>query len=57
MANYNPKWPYILYQPYRILTIGDSGSGKPKYKLNNLNLKKHQQTDIEKIYFFGKDPF
>ena len=25
---HNPKWPYISGYPYRILTIGGSGSGK-----------------------------
>ena len=30
VTNYNPKWSHILDQPYRILIIGDSGSGKTK---------------------------
>ena len=30
----NLKWPYIPYHPYRILTIGGSGSGKMNALLN-----------------------
>ena len=28
---HNEKWPYIPDHPYRILTIGGSGSGKKMY--------------------------
>ena len=40
---YNQKWPYILDHPYRITTIGGSGSGKPNALLslireNNINV-------------------
>ena len=35
-TNYNPNWPYIPNNPYRILIIGSSGSGKTNvYKLIN----------------------
>ena len=52
--NHNKNWPYISDHPYRILIIGDSGSGK----INTLlNLIKHQQPDIEKIYLYVKNPF
>ena len=51
--NYNPKWPYIPDQPYRILIIGGSGSGKTNVLLN---LIKHQPPDIDKIYLYVKDP-
>ena len=44
--NHNPKWPYILDHPYRILIIGGSGSGKTNVLLN---LTRYQQPDIEKI--------
>ena len=52
--NHNRNWPYIPDHPYRILIIGGSGSWK-----NNelLNLIKHQQPDIDKIYLCVKDPF
>ena len=26
--DHNPNWPYIPDHPYRILTVGGSGSGK-----------------------------
>ena len=46
--NHNPNWPDSLDQPYRILIIGGSGSGKT----NALsNLIKHQQPDIDKNLF------
>ena len=51
--NYNPKWPYIPDHPYRILIIGDSGSGKINVLLN---LTK-QQEDIDRIYLYTKNPF
>ena len=52
--SHNPNWRYISDHPYRILIIGASGSAK-----NNvlLNLIKHQQPDISKIYLYVKDPF
>ena len=31
---YNKNWPYIPDHPYRILIIGDSGSGKTNVLLN-----------------------
>ena len=52
--NHNPNCPYILDHPYIILIIGVSGSGKT-YVL--LNLIKNQQSDIDKIYWYVKDPF
>ena len=51
--NHNPYWPYIPDHPYRILIIGGSGSGKTNAILN---LIKHQQPDINKIYLYVKDP-
>ena len=48
--NHNPNWAYIPDHPYRILIIGGSG-----YML--LNLIKPQQSDINKIYLYVKDPF
>ena len=45
---HNQNWPYIPHHRYRILIIGDSESGK----LVLLNLIKHQQPDIDKIYLY-----
>ena len=50
--NHNPNWPYIPDHPYRILTIGDSGSGKTNVLLNVI---KHQRPDIDKICLYVKD--
>ena len=48
------KWPYnIPDHPYRILTIGGSGSGKTNALLNLIN----NQPDIDKIYLYAKDPY
>ena len=51
-AEHNSKWQYIPDHPYRILIIGDSGSGKRNALLNLIN----NQSDIDKIYLFDKDP-
>ena len=50
---YNLKWPYIPYHPYRILIVGGSGSGKTNALLNLIN----NQPDIDKIYIYAKDPY
>ena len=49
----NLNWPYIPDDPYRILIIGGSGSGKKKALLNLVN----NQSDIDKIYLYAKDPY
>ena len=46
-TQYKSKWPYIPDHPYRILIIGDSGSGKTNALLNLTN----NQPDIEKNIF------
>ena len=46
-------WPYIPDHPYRILIIGDSGSGKRNLLLNLIE----NQSDIDKIYLYAKDPY
>ena len=51
--NHNPNWPYIPDHPYRILIIGGSGSGKTNALLNLIN----NQSDIDKIYLYAKDPY
>ena len=50
---HNSKWPYIPDHPYRILTVGGSGSGKTNALLNLIN----NQPDIDKIYLYAKDPY
>ena len=47
----NKKWSYISDHPYRILIVGDSGSGKTNALLNLIN----EQDDIDKIYLCTKD--
>ena len=49
--NHNPNWPYIPDHPYRILIIGDLGSGKTNTLLSLIN----NQPDIDKIYLYAKD--
>ena len=46
-TQHKSKWPYIPDHPYRILIIGDSGSGKTNALLNLTN----NQPDIEKNIF------
>ena len=50
-TEHNPKWPHIEDYPYRILIVGDSGSGKTNALLNLIN----NQPDIDKIYLYAKD--
>ena len=45
------KWPYIPDQPYRILIIGGSGSGKTNTLHNLIN----EQRNIGKMYLYAKD--
>ena len=47
------KWSYIPDHPYSILIIRGSGSGKTNAWLNLIN----NQSDIEKIYLYAKDPY
>ena len=53
IEEYNPHWPEIPDHSYRILIVGDSGSGKANALLNLINHK----TDIDKVYFYAKDPY
>ena len=46
-VKHNLSWTYIPDHPYRILIIGGSGSEKTNVLLN---LIKHQQPDIDRIY-------
>ena len=51
--NHNPNWPYIPDIPHKILTNDGLGSTKTNLLMN---LIKHQQPDIDKIYLYLKDP-
>ena len=53
IKEHNSKWPYIPDHPYRILIIGGSGSGKTNALLNLIN----NQSEIDKIYLYAKDPY
>ena len=48
---HNEKWPYIPDNPYRILIIGGSGSGKTNALINLIN----EQNDIGKIHLHAGD--
>ena len=48
---HNPIWRETPENPYRILTVGGSGSGKVNALLN---LKNHEP-DFDKIYLYAKD--
>ena len=46
MKEHNPNWPQIPGHLYRILIVGNSGSGKTNSLFNLIN----QKQDIDKIY-------
>ena len=50
--NIKKNWSYIPDHSSRILIIGGSGSGKTNVLLNLIE----NQPDIDKIYFYAKDP-
>ena len=52
-TEHNSEWPYVPDHPYRILIIGDCGSGKTNVLLNLIN----NQPDMDKIYLYAKDPY
>ena len=52
-TEHNKNCPYTPDHPYRILTIGSSGSGKTNVLLNLIE----NQLDIDKIYLYVKDPY
>ena len=52
-TKHNSKCPYIPDHTCRILIIGGSGSGKTNALLNLIN----NQSDIDKICFYAKDPY
>ena len=47
---HNWKWSYIPYHPYRISTMGGSGSGKTNTLLNLIK----EQDDVDKIICMRK---
>ena len=53
IKEHNLNWPQIPDDPYRMLIIGGSGSGKT----NLLFILVNQQPDIDKIYLYAKDPY
>ena len=52
-TKHNKKWPYVPHHPYWILIVGGSESGKTNALLN----LKENQSDIDKIYLYAKDPY
>ena len=48
---HNEKWPYIPDHTYKILIIGDSGSGKTNASFNLIN----EQDNIDNIYLYARD--
>ena len=53
MKEHNPNRTKIPDHPYIILITGGSGSGITKSLFNLVS----QQTDIDKIYLYAKDPY
>ena len=53
IIEHNSKWPSIPDHPYRILIAAGSGTGKTNALLNLIN----NQSDIDKIYLYAKDPY
>ena len=53
MKEHDPHLPQILDHPYRILIIGDSGSGKTNSLFNLISHPPH----IDKICLYAKDPY
>ena len=52
ITNKNDKnRPYIPDHPYRIIIIGNSGSGKTNALINIIK----EQNDIDKIYLYARD--
>ena len=53
VKEHNPDWSEIFNYPYRILIFGASGPAKTNSLFNLIS----QQPDIDKIYFYVKDPY
>ena len=52
--DHNGEWPYIPDHPYRILTIGGSGSGKTNTLINLIKEQDYNDV-IDKTYLYAKD--
>ena len=52
-TEHNENWPYTPDHSHRILLTGGSGSGKTNALLNLIK----EQSDIDKIYLYAKDPY
>ena len=50
IEEHNPHWPEIPDHSYRILIVGDSGSGEANALVNLIN----HGTDIDEVYFVLK---
>ena len=50
---HNPNWSQIYKNPFRILIIRGSVSGRTNALLNLIS----HQPDINKIYLYSKDPY
>ena len=48
---HNEKWLYVPDDPYRIIIIGSSGSGKTNALINLIN----EQNDIDKVHLYARD--
>ena len=53
VKEHNPNWPQIANHPYRTLIIGGFGYRKTNSLFNLIN----QQLDIDKFYFYAKNPY
>ena len=53
IKEHNLNWPQIPDLPFRILIIGGSGSGKKNSLFNLIN----EESGIDKIYLYAKDPY
>ena len=52
-TKHNKNQPYVPGHPYRILIVGGSGFGKTNALLNLIE----NQSDVDKIYLYAKDPY
>ena len=53
IKEFNPNWPQIPDHPYKLLIIRGPASGKANSLFNLIK----QQSDIDKIYLYAKDPY
>ena len=53
IKEFNPNWPQIPDHPYKLLIIRGPASGKTNSLFNLIK----QQSDIDKIYLYAKDPY